>query len=333
MVHNMMLASEPFESIYNGIKTAEYRLYDEKRKKISVDDIIVFTNRENGDTVKVSVTYVKVFESFFELFSVLGCEGEPYRHWSARQLADSMRKYYTEEQEKAHGVAAIGIRVIGPTLRIIARAKNDFPTKFGLPRQSGLVSEIKGKIEFLPEYRVKEAFRGLEGYSHIWVIWGFSHAEREEWSPTVRPPRLGGNARMGVFATRAPYRPNSIAMSCLKLERTDEKNGVLYVSGMDMCSGTPVYDIKPYLTFADSKPEAICGFAREKEDYSVQAVIPKELEDKLPPDKLKGLMGALKDDPRPAYKREEEKEYGFSYAGKEIKFVYKNGVLEVTDIL
>lgn len=333
MIHNMMLAGEPFESIYNGTKTVEYRLYDEKRKKISVGDSIVFTNRDSGDTVKVSVTYVKVFSSFFELFSALGCEGEPYRRWSPEQLAESMREYYTSDQEKEHGTVAIGIRLVGPEMRVIARVKNDFPTKFGLPRQGGLVDEIKGIIKFLPEYRVKEALKGLEGYSHIWVIWGFSLAEREDWSPTVRPPRLGGNTRMGVFATRSPYRPNSIGMSCLKLLKIDGEKGELYVAGMDMCDGTPVYDIKPYLSFTDSKPDAVSGFADEKKDYSVKVVIPKELEDKLPEEKLEGLMGALRDDPRPAYKREEEKEYGFAYAGKEIKFVYKDGALVVTEII
>lgn len=332
MIHNMMLASVPFAGIYNGTKTVEYRLYDEKRKKISVGDTIVFTNRDNGDTVKVSVTYIKVFSSFFELFSELGCEGE-YRRFSPLQLAESMREYYTEEDETKYGTVALGIRLIGPELRIIARVKNDFPTKFGLPRQGGLVDEIKGIVKFLPEYRVKEALKGLDGYSHIWVIWGFSLAQREEWSPTVRPPRLGGNTRMGVFATRSPYRPNSLGMSCLKLLSIDEEKGELHVAGMDMCDGTPVYDIKPYLSFTDSKPEAVCGFADEKKDYSVNAVIPDELKEMLPADKLEGLLGALRDDPRPAYKREEEKEYGFSYAGKEIKFVYKDGTLTVTQII
>ncbi len=333
MIHNMMLASEPFENIFNGTKTVEYRLYDEKRKKISVGDTIVFTNRDTGNTLKVSVTYIKLFSSFLDLFSALGCEGEPYRRWSPEQLAESMREYYTSDQEQEHGVVAIGIRLVGPELRVIARVKNDFPTKFGLPRQGGLVDEIKGTIKFLPEYRVKEALKGLNGYSHIWVIWGFSLAEREDWSPTVRPPRLGGNTRMGVFATRSPYRPNSIGMSCLKLLKIDAEKGELYVAGMDMCDGTPVYDIKPYLAFTDSKPDAVSGFADEKKDYSVKVVIPKELEDKLTEEKLEGLMGALRDDPRPAYKREEKKEYGFAYAGKEIKFVYKDGALVVTEII
>lgn len=333
LIHNMFLAAEPFDSIYNGIKTAEYRLYDEKRKKVAVGDTIIFTNRDTGETVKTAVTYIKTFDCFLSLFSALGCEGEPYRRWTAQQLADSMRAYYTEEAEKEHGVVAIGIQLIGPALKIIGRVKNDFPTKFGLPRQGGLVEEIKGYIEFLPQYRVKEALRGLEGYSHIWILWGFSKAEREDWSPTVRPPRLGGNTRMGVFATRSPFRPNSIGMSCVRLEKIDCEKGILYVSGTDMCDGTPVYDIKPYLSFADSVPDAVSGFADEKKDYEIEVVIPDGLKEKLPAEKLAGLIGALRDDPRPAYKRSDDKVYGFTYAGKEIKFISGEGVLTVTDII
>ena len=333
LIHNMFLATEPFDSIYNGIKTAEYRLYDEKRKKVAVGDTIIFTNRDTGDTVKTAVTYIKTFDNFLSLFSALGCEGEPYRRWTARQLADSMRAYYTEEAEKEHGVVAIGIQLIGPALKIIGRVKNDFPTKFGLPRQGGLVEEIKGYIEFLPQYRVKEALRGLEGYSHIWILWGFSKAEREDWSPTVRPPRLGGNTRMGVFATRSPFRPNSIGMSCVRLEKIDCEKGILYVSGTDMCDGTPVYDIKPYLSFADSVPDAVSGFADEKKDYEIEVIIPDGLREKLPDEKLAGLTGALRDDPRPAYKRNDDKEYGFTYAEKEIKFISGEGVLTITDII
>ena len=333
LIHNMFLATEPFDSIYNGIKTAEYRLYDEKRKKVAVGDTIIFTNRDTGDTVKTAVTYIKTFDNFLSLFSALGCEGEPYRRWTARQLADSMRAYYTEEAEKEHGVVAIGIQLIGPALKIIGRVKNDFPTKFGLPRQGGLVEEIKGYIEFLPQYRVKEALRGLEGYSHIWILWGFSKAEREDWSPTVRPPRLGGNTRMGVFATRSPFRPNSIGMSCVRLEKIDCEKGILYVSGTDMCDGTPVYDIKPYLSFADSVPDAVSGFADEKKDYEIEVIIPDGLREKLPDEKLAGLIGALRDDPRPAYKRNDDKEYGFTYAEKEIKFISGEGVLTITDII
>jgi len=215
----------------------------------------------------------------------------------------------------------------------IAYMRSDFPTKFGIPRQSGLAESLRSTIVFEPKYRNADALRGLEDFSHLWLIWQFSEAVRTVWTPTVRPPRLGGNTRMGVFATRSPYRPNSVGMSCLKLESIDHENGVLQVSGMDMCSGTPVYDIKPYLTFTDSKPDAVSGFADEKKDYSIKVIIPDEIGKKLPKEKLAGLMGALGDDPRPAYKREEEKEYGFSYAGKEVKFVYKNGVLVVTEIV
>lgn len=328
----MKLASEPFKNIYDGIKTAEYRLYDDKRKSISVGDNIVFTNRDTGETLKVSVTYVKTYGSFFELFSDLGCEGEPYKRLSPQQLADSMREYYTEQDEKENGVCAIGIRLIGPEMRIIARIENDFPTKFGLPRQAGLVEEIKAKIIFLPEFRVKEAFRGLDGYSHLWILWGFSHAERESWSPTVRPPRLGGNTRMGVFATRSPFRPNSIGISSVKIEDIDTEKCIITVSGADMCNGTPIYDIKPYLAFTDSHPDALGGFADENKDYSVEVDIPDDLKKKIPEDKISGLLGALRDDPRPAYKRSEEKEYGFLYGGMEIKFICRDGKLTVISV-
>lgn len=333
LTHEMKLHPQPFENIFDGIKTAEYRLYDEKRQKISVGDKIVFTNTESGERLTVSVTEVSVYDSFFKLFAERGGNECGCKGWTAKQLADSMREYYSSDDEKKYGAVAIGIRLVGPDLRIIGRVKNDFPTKFGLPRQAGLVEDIKGYIEFIPEYRVKEAFRGLEGYSHLWILWGFSLAEREEWSPTVRPPRLGGNTRMGVFATRSPFRPNSIGMSCVKIEKVDTEKCIIHISGTDMCDGTPVYDIKPYLAFTDSRPDAVCGFADEKKDYSVEVVIPDALKEKIPPEKLAGLIGALRDDPRPAYKRDEEKEYGFAYAGMEIKFVSSGGVLTVTDII
>lgn len=332
MTHEMKLYSEPFEKIYSGIKTAEYRLFDQKRQKISVGDEIIFTNTESGEKLTATVTELTVYKSFYELFSARGGSECGCKGVSAEKLALSMREYYTPEDESRYGVVAIGIKLTGPHLNIIARVRNDFPTKFGLPRQAGLVEDIKGYIEFLPEYRVKEAFRGLDGYSHLWILWGFSLAEREGWSPTVRPPRLGGNTRMGVFATRSPFRPNSIGMSCVKIEKVDIQNCIIYISGADMCDGTPVYDIKPYLSFTDSHPDAVCGFADEKKDYAVEVHIPEELKEKIPPEKLQGLIGALSDDPRPAYKRDEEKEYGFSYAGKEIKFVSHSGVLTVTEI-
>ena len=331
LIHNMFLATEPFDSIYNGIKTAEYRLYDEKRKKVAVGDTIIFTNRDTGDTVKTAVTYIKTFDNFLSLFSALGCEGEPYRRWTARQLADSMRAYYTEEAEKEHGVVAIGIQLIGPALKIIGRVKNDFPTKFGLPRQGGLVEEIKGYIEFLPQYRVKEALRGLEGYSHIWILWGFSKAEREDWSPTVRPPRLGGNTRMGVFATRSPFRPNSIGMSCVRLEKIDCEKGILYVSGTDMCDGTPVYDIKPYLSFADSVPDAVSGFADTAGERRVEVEFPEDLLHRVPEDKRAALTEVLENDPRPSYQNDSERIYGLAFGGLNVKFTVDEGVLYVID--
>lgn len=220
-------------------------------------------------------------------------------------------------------------------MQAIAHIHNDFPTKFGLPRQSGLVEEVRSLVVFEPEYRVAEAFRGLEGYSHLWLIWQFHQAERESWSPTVRPPRLGGNTRMGVFATRSPFRPNPIGLSCVKLVelRQDAHLGpVLVVAGADLMDGTPIYDIKPYLPYADCHPEATGGFAHQVKDYGLQVVIPPELLAKLPPDKQEALAGVLAQDPRPGYQREQERTYGFAYAGMEIRFRVADGILTVTAI-
>ncbi len=333
LTHEMKLAPQPFENIFNGIKTAEYRLFDRKRREIRVGDKIVFTNLESGERLSVAVTEISVYQSFLELFTARGSKECGCGSMTAQQLAEAMREYYSEDQENEHGVVAIGIRLIGPELKIIGRIKNDFPTKFGLPRQAGLVEEITGYVDLLPEYSVKEALRGLEGYSHMWILWGFSHAERDEWSPTVRPPRLGGNTKMGVFATRAPYRPNPIGLSSVKIEKTDTKRCRIYFNGGDMCNGTPVYDIKPYLGFTDSHTDSIDGFAGEKKDYEVEVIVPDNLKSKIPSQKLQGLIGALKDDPRPAYKREESKEYGFAYGGMEIKFIGEEGRITVTDIL
>jgi len=221
-------------------------------------------------------------------------------------------------------------------VRIIARIHNDFPTKFGLPRQSGLVSELRSMIVFEPEYRVPEALRGIEGYSHLWLIWQFHQAERDTWSPTVRPPRLGGNARMGVFATRSPFRPNPIGLSSVKLEEVRQEKGlgtVLVVSGADLMDGTPIYDIKPYLPYADCHPEATGGFAHEVKDYALEVVIPEELLAKVPEDKLEALRGVLAQDPRPGYQRDPERTYGFEFAALEVRFRVTEGVLTVTDII
>lgn len=218
-------------------------------------------------------------------------------------------------------------------LKTIAYMKSDFPTKFGLPRQSGLVEELRGKIVFEKEYAVPEAVRGLEGFSHIWLLWGFSEAEREKWSPTVRPPRLGGNIRMGVFATRSPFRPNPIGLSCVKLDRivTDGSGIVLEVSGADLMDGTPIYDIKPYLPFADAYPEASGGFASPVKDDNSRVSVANDLLEKLPEDKRAALVGILKENPKPRYQND-EREYGFIYAGYEIKFKSCGDMITVTSI-
>lgn len=219
-------------------------------------------------------------------------------------------------------------------LKIIARIKNDFPEKFGIPRQSGLCDNIS-TVVFEKEYRCDEALRGIDGYSHLWLIWGFSKnaGDNEKWSPTVRPPRLGGNTRMGVFATRSPNRPNPLGLSSVKLVgmRKTEDGTVLDISGADLANGTPIYDIKPYLAYTDSHPDAVCGFADEKASYSLDVVIPEEIRKKLPPDKTEVLYDILSQDPRPSYISEPERIYGFGYAGYEIRFRVENGTLFVTD--
>ena len=189
-------------------------------------------------------------------------------------------------------------------MKIIAHIRSDFTTKFGIPRQSGLVDSLKSVIVFEPEYRVTEAFRGLEGYSHIWLIWKFSEAVREEWSPTVRPPRLGGNTRMGVFATRSPYRPNPVGLSSVKLDRIelDSPDGpLLHISGADLMDGTPIYDIKPYLSYVDSHPEATGGFALQQKEGVIAVECPEDLLEIVPENKRQALLDLLAQDPRPAY--------------------------------
>lgn len=221
-------------------------------------------------------------------------------------------------------------------MKIIAHIKTDFPTKFGLPRQSGLVEEIKGKIVFEEEYRVPEAFRGLEGFSHIWLLWQFSEAVRDNWSPTVRPPLLGGNTRMGVFATRSPFRPNPIGLSCVKLEKIDFNcsNGpVLFVSGCDLMDGTPIYDIKPYLPYADSIPDAAGGFTQTLADRTLEVEFDSLLLDRIPADKRETLIQVLSGDPRPSYQNNPERVYGFVFAGFEVKFTVSDRKLTVTEVI
>ncbi len=220
-------------------------------------------------------------------------------------------------------------------MKIIARIRTDFKEKFGIPRQSGLVNETMARIVFEPEYRVKEALRGIEEYSHLWLIWEFSEAKRESWSPTVRPPRLGGNKRMGVFATRSPFRPNPIGLSSvrlIKIEHTDTQGDTLIVSGADLLDGTPIYDIKPYLAFTDSHPDAVSGFADEKKDYSSTVIIPDSVSCGIPRSRLDEITALLREDPRPSYRDDVEREYGMSYAGFEISFVATENTLTVTSI-
>lgn len=219
-------------------------------------------------------------------------------------------------------------------MKIIARIHTDFPDKFGIPRQSGLVPELCGKIVFEPEYRNAEALRGLEGFSHIWLIWGFSESDRREWSPTVRPPRLGGDIRMGVFATRSPFRPNPIGLSCVRLQQIEygREGPVIYVSGIDMMDNTPIYDIKPYLPYSDCKSEALSGFAGDYTDYHLDVEFPHELIEKIPEKKRAALSGALAGDPRPSYHNDSDRVYGMSFSGFNIKFKVRDNLLTVVEI-
>lgn len=217
----------------------------------------------------------------------------------------------------------------------IAHIESDLPTKFGLPRQSGLVDTLTARIVFEPLYRDPVAFRGLEGYSHLWLIWGFSENGRDAWAATVKPPRLGGNTRMGVFATRSPYRPNALGLSSVKLERIDrdEKLGVvLTVSGADLMDGTPIYDVKPYLPYTDSHPDASGGFAADVFDHALEVDFPPELLEKIPADKRDALFGILAQDPRPAYLDDPQRRYGFNYLTYDVRFTVDGRRLTVVDI-
>ena len=222
-----------------------------------------------------------------------------------------------------------------PPLRVIARMESDFPDKFGIPRQSGLTS-LASRIVFEPEFRDPNALRGIEGWSHLWILWIFSEAVRPGWSPTVRPPRLGGNERVGVFATRSPLRPNNIGLSSVKLERvehTENEGDVLIVSGADLMDGTPIIDIKPYVPYADAHPEASGGFAAEKFGKKLKVVFPEELLSRVEPGKSEGLKDLLAEDPRPAVQDDPERVYGMRFSDVEIKFVVSDGVLTVVDVI
>lgn len=220
-------------------------------------------------------------------------------------------------------------------MEIIATIRSDFPTKFGIPRQSGLVEELRATVVFEPEYRSPDALRGLEDFSHLWLIWQFSEAVRDKWSPTVRPPRLGGNARMGVFATRSPFRPNPIGLSCVRLEgirREPELGHVLEVSGADLMDGTPILDIKPYIPYADCHPDAAAGFTAQTQTHKLQVECPPELWETVPAAERDGLRGVLENDPRPSYQHDPERVYGMEFSGLEVHFVVDGAVLTVTGI-
>ena len=220
-------------------------------------------------------------------------------------------------------------------MKIIAHIQNGFETKFGVPRQSGLAASVLSRIVFEPEYRSPDALRGLEDFSHLWLIWEFSEARRDTWSPTVRPPRLGGNARMGVFATRSPFRPNPIGLSCVKLEeirlQTDE-GPVLFVSGADLMNGTPIYDIKPYLPYADCRPEAAGGFTDAVERKRLTVSCPAELLSNIPEAHRSAVLEILSQDPRPSYQHDPERVYGMAYAGMDVRFRVEGEHLTVTEI-
>ena len=221
------------------------------------------------------------------------------------------------------------------SLSVIAHIENDFPTKFALPRQSGLASSLISRIVFEPEYSVTEAIRGLDGYSHLWLIWGFSETFGEKWSPTVRPPRLGGNKRMGVFATRAPYRPNPIGLSVVKLERIDitDKGPILTVSGADIMNSSPIYDIKPYLPYVESIPNASDGFTAFTKDHRLSVEFPENLISLIPKELRKTLTEVLSGDPRPGYHTDPERIYGFEYSDFEIKFRVSGDILTVCEVI
>ncbi len=217
----------------------------------------------------------------------------------------------------------------------IAHMRSDFPTKFGIPRQSGLVEELRSMIVFEPEYRSEDALRGIEDFSHLWLIWQFSQAVREGWSPTVRPPRLGGNTRMGVFATRSPFRPNHLGLSCVRLlgkRHTKEFGTVLVVGGADLMDGTPIFDIKPYIPYGDCIPQATGGFTDRVGDFLLKVDFPQELLKKLPPDKQAAAIGVLSHDPRPSYQNQPGRVYGLSFGGFDIRFTVEEETLTVLNV-
>lgn len=221
-------------------------------------------------------------------------------------------------------------------MEIIAKMRSDFASKFGIPRQSGLVEELRSTIVFEPGYRDPECLRGIEDFSHLWIIWQFSQAVEQGWSPTVRPPRLGGNTRMGVYATRSPFRPNHMGLSCVKLlsvEHTQQHGTVLHVGGADLMDGTPIFDIKPYIPYSDSHPEASGGFTDHAGEFLLNVNFPEELLSRLPENKRDAAIGVLSHDPRPSYQRNPDRIYGLNFAGFDIRFQVKESVLTVLEVI
>ena len=221
-------------------------------------------------------------------------------------------------------------------MTVVARIHSDFPSKFGIPRQSGLVPELEAMVVFEPDFRNPDILRGLEGFSHIWLLWNFSGNRQDGWSPTVRPPRLGGNTRMGVFATRSPFRPNPIGLSCVKLEEvilTSPQGPMLRVSGADLMDGTPIFDIKPYVSYADCHPDAVCGFTDTAGEFLLAVDFPEELLNQVPENRREALLGVLAHDPRPSYQRSPERVYGISFAGLNVRFQVAEDRLTVIEII
>lgn len=221
------------------------------------------------------------------------------------------------------------------SMAVIATMHSSFPTKFGIPRQSGLVADLRSTVVFEPDYRNPDALRGLEDFSHLWLLWSFSQAKREKWSPTVRPPRLGGNTRMGVFATRSPFRPNPIGLSSVKLEGIEHHptlGPVLHVSGADLLDGTPIFDIKPYLAYTDAHPDALGGFTAGYQGYRLEVDFPPALLEKVPPQEQDALTGVLAQDPRPAYQDDPDRVYGMSFGTLNVKFTVREGLLTVVAV-
>ncbi len=221
-------------------------------------------------------------------------------------------------------------------MKVIAYIRNDYDTKFGVPRQSGLVNSTLSAVVFEPEYRNPAALRGLDGFSHLWLIWQFSESVRDGWSPTVRPPRLGGNTRMGVFATRSPFRPNAIGLSCVEIDHVELSSDcgpIIWVRGADLMNGTPIFDIKPYIPYADSRPDARGGFAFGPGEDTLPVECPDALLTLLPENKRAALLDVLAQDPRPGYQRGEGRRYGIAFAGFDVHFTVQNGTLYVQEVI